>query len=67
MLLKAEAIVRSGGNLGDTIGLINEIRERARNSGDEVSAVPADRDITESDPSVVSEWIFQERRLELAF
>ncbi len=67
LLLKAEAIVRSGGNLGDAIGLINEIRERARNSGDEVSAVPADRDITESDPSVVSEWIFQERRLELAF
>lgn len=67
LLLKAEAIVRSGRNMGDAIGLINEIRERARNSGDEVSIVPSDRDIAESDPAVVLEWIFQERRLELAF
>jgi hypothetical protein len=67
LLLKAEAIVRSGGDLGEAIGLINQIRERARNSGDEASDIPADRDITESDPAVVLEWIFQERRLELAF
>jgi hypothetical protein len=67
LLLKAEAIVRSGGNLAEAIGLINEIRERARNSGEEISEVPADRNINEPDAATVLEWIFEERRLELAF
>ena len=69
LLLKAEAIVRSGGSLSEAIGLINQIRERARNSavGDTPSVVPADRDVGESDRNTVLEWIFQERRLELAF
>ncbi|MFV0379119.1 MAG: RagB/SusD family nutrient uptake outer membrane protein [Mangrovibacterium sp.] len=67
LLLKAEAIVRSGGNLGNAIDLINEVRERARNSADVVSTIPADRDVAESDEDLVLEWIFQERRLELAF
>ncbi|MFW6328329.1 MAG: RagB/SusD family nutrient uptake outer membrane protein [Bacteroidota bacterium] len=66
-LLKAEAIVRSGGNLAEAIGLINEIRERARNSGEEVSEVPADLNVNETDAATVLEWIFEERRLELAF
>ena len=70
LLLKAEAIVRSGGNLSEAIGLINQIRERARNSVDSdspPSAVPADRNVAETDRSTVLEWVFQERRLELAF
>jgi hypothetical protein len=67
LLLKAEAIVRSGGNLTEAVGLINEIRERARNSGEEYSEVPADRDVNETDAATVLEWIFEERRLELAF
>ncbi len=67
LLLKAEAIVRSNGSLSEAIGLINQIRERARNSGDEYSEVPADRNVNETDPQKVLEWIFEERRLELAF
>jgi hypothetical protein len=67
LLLKAEAIVRSGGNLAEPIGLINEIRERARNSGEEISEVPADRNVNETDAATVLEWIFEERRLELVF
>ena len=69
LLLKAEAIVRSNGSLSEAIGIINQIRERARNSTDDgvPSAIPADRDVNESDKNTVLEWIFQERRLELAF
>ncbi len=69
LLLKAEAIVRSGGDLGEAITLINEIRERARNSTEDgvSSAFPEDRDVLEGNASTVLEWVFQERRLELAF
>lgn len=69
LLLKAEAIVRSGGNLSEAIGLINQVRERARNSAesDQSSLIPVDRSLTETNSSTVLEWIFQERRLELAF
>lgn len=68
LLLKAEAIVRSGGSLSEAIGLVNTVRERARQSTDgEPSLVPADRNLTETNNATVLEWIFQERRLELAF
>jgi len=70
LLLKAEAIVRTGGSLSEAIGLINQIRERARNSvmadGAPPSDVPANRNVSETDRNTVLEWIFQERRLELA-
>lgn len=68
LLLKAEAIVRSGGNLAEAVALVNQVRERARNSTEDgiPSAVPADRSTTETDPDVVKDWIFIERRLELA-
>lgn len=67
LLLRAEAIVRSGGNLSEAVGLINQVRERARNSSETPSAVPADRNAAGADASQVLEWIFEERRLELAF
>lgn len=69
LLLKAEAIVRSGGKLKEAVSLVNQIRERARNSSDsgEPSLAPANRDENETNPANVLEWIFQERRLELAF
>jgi len=71
LLLKAEAIVRTGGSLSEAIGLINQIRERARNSvmadGAPPSEIPANRDVNQADRATVLEWIFQERRLELAF
>jgi starch-binding outer membrane protein, SusD/RagB family len=66
LLLRAEAIVRSGGNLGNAVELINQVRERARNSG-AGSNVPADRNVGGADAETVLEWIFEERRLELAF
>ena len=67
LLLKAEAIVRTGGSLSEAIGLINQVRERARNSdaSGTPSAVPADKNVQESDRNTVLEWVFQERRLEL--
>lgn len=69
LLLKAEAIVRSGGNLTEAIELINQVRERARNSvvEGEPSLIPANRNVNESNAATVLEWIFEERRLELAF
>ena len=69
LLLKAEAIVRSNGSLSEAIGLINQVHERARNSDESgtPSAVPADKSATETDRNTVLEWVFQERRLELAF
>lgn len=68
LLLKAEAIVRSGGSLSEAIGLINQIRARARKStltGVE-STVPADLSTSETNPNTVLEWIYKERRIELA-
>jgi len=69
LLLKAEAIVRSGGSMKDAIALVNQIRDRARKSagGGTPSTIPADRDVNETNAATVLEWIFQERRLELAF
>ncbi len=69
LLLKAEAIVRSGGTIKDAITLVNQVRERARNSVESgsPSLIPADRDVNETNGVTVLNWIFEERRLELAF
>ncbi|WP_319592472.1 RagB/SusD family nutrient uptake outer membrane protein [uncultured Draconibacterium sp.] len=69
LLLKAEAIIRSGGNAADAIALINQIRERARNSTTDgtMSEIPADLDVAETDSDLILEWIYNERRIELAF
>ena len=69
LLLKAEAIVRSGGSLQDAITLVNQIRARTRNSdaSGSPSLVPADRNVNETNTTTVLGWVFQERRLELAF
>jgi len=68
LLLKAEAIVQSGGgNISEAIEIINRIRERARrsNSEDIPAAVPADRSTSVTDPAVVMDWIMYERMVEL--
>lgn len=69
LLLKAEAIVRSGGSKAQAIGLINQIRQRARKSTSDgtEAAVPADLSTNESNSNTILEWIFNERRIELAF
>jgi hypothetical protein len=64
LLLKAEAIVQSGGNLTEAIQLINQVRARARNTGN--STLPMDRPLTGADNNTVMDWIRTERLLELA-
>lgn len=66
MLLAAEAYIRLGGNLTPALNIINEVRERARNStGGVPSAVPADLN-TLGTPEQALNILFNERRLELA-
>lgn len=69
LLLEAEAIVRSGGSLADAVALINQIRTRARFSTEDgtEAATPANLDATGADQATVLDWIFEERRRELAF
>ncbi len=65
MLLAAEAIVRSNGSIDQAIDLVNQIRERARNSVSPPSAIPADLAVPATLDEAL-EIIFNERRLELA-
>ncbi len=69
LLLKAEAIVRTGGSFSEAISIVNDIRTRA-------GALPADdpeattfvlRETTETDTNIILDWIYEERRIELAF
>ena len=69
LLLKAEALVRSGGSTAEAVGILNDIRERARNSVPDtvaVSTVPADLDENETDTDVILDWVKMERFRELA-
>jgi hypothetical protein len=67
ILLKAEAIAKSGGNLETAIELVNTIRERARNSAPGTpSAEPADLPTTGLTLAGVLASIRDERFLELA-
>jgi hypothetical protein len=65
LLLKAEAILQSGGAVSEAIGLINQIRARARNMAP-AGTVPADYSVTESDKVKVMNWIINERFIEFA-
>lgn len=69
LLLEAEAIVRSGGSTSEAIGLINQVRERARKSNPDgaEAAVPANLSPSETNTTTILDWIFDERRVELAF
>jgi tetratricopeptide (TPR) repeat protein len=61
LLLKAEAVLESGGSKSDAIALINQIRTRARGTG----AVPADFSTGETNESIIMQWIMDERLREL--
>ncbi len=64
LLLRAEATLQSGGSTADAIGLINQVRARARNiSG---SMDPVDHSLGETDKAVIMQWIMDERLMELA-
>lgn len=64
LLLKAEAIIQSGGSVNEAIALINQVRARARNMVAGGTA-PADR-ASGADATTVMNWIMQERFIELA-
>lgn len=66
LLIKAESLLMSGGSTTDAIDILNQIRERARNSVDPPSETPAALDTGETDQDTILEWIMQERRRELA-
>jgi hypothetical protein len=61
LLLKAEAVLKSGGNKSDAIALINQIRARARGAG----TVPADLNTAETNETTIMQWIMDERLREL--
>ncbi|MDX2286937.1 MAG: RagB/SusD family nutrient uptake outer membrane protein [Bacteroidia bacterium] len=64
LLLKAEALVRSGGSVSEALALVNQVRARARNMVPG-GLVPADRPAS-ADAAQVMTWIMEERMIELA-
>jgi len=64
LLLKAEAILQSGGSTAEAIGLINQVRTRARSmvSG---GTEPANFSTTETNKGTIMQWIMDERLREL--
>ncbi|CAN5732454.1 RagB/SusD family nutrient uptake outer membrane protein [soil metagenome] len=65
LLLKAEAVLQSGGSTATAIQLVNDVRTRARNmvSG---GTVPADFSTAQTDKNIIMGWIMDERLRELA-
>lgn len=64
LLLKAEAVLQSGGSTSEAIGYINQVRTRARQFG--ASAEPANFSTAQTDKAVIMQWIMDERFRELA-
>lgn len=64
LLLKAEAILQSGGSTSEAIGLINQVRTRARDLG--AGLEPANLSTAETDKARIMQWIMDERFRELA-
>lgn len=64
LLLKAEAVLQSGGSTTTAVELINEVRTRARNMGG--GTVPANYATAETDRTVIMNWLMNERFLELS-
>ncbi|WP_128545122.1 RagB/SusD family nutrient uptake outer membrane protein [Larkinella soli] len=65
LLLKAEAVLQSGGSTAEAVGLINQVRSRARKMVAN-GTVPADYATSETDKNRIFNWIMNERFLELA-
>lgn len=64
LLLEAEAIVQSGGNLQDALDLVNRVRERANDMNPDTD-VPASYNLGNLDDDDVLDLIFEERFVEL--
>ena len=65
LLLKAEAVLQSGGSTSTAIGLINQVRTRARNMVP-AGTSPADLSTAETNKTTIMQWIMDERLRELA-
>lgn len=70
LLWKAEALLETGDYAG-AVGLINEIRKRARNTPDAAGVVPPAGTLPDrpesTDPVTIKTWLISERRVELGF
>ena len=64
LLLHAEALIQSGGSTSTAIGLINQVRTRARTMGG--GSEPANYSTSETNTTTIMNWIMNERYLELA-
>lgn len=64
LLLRAEALVQSGGSTSEAVGYINQVRARARAMG--AGAEPANFATAETDRTRIMQWIMDERLRELA-
>jgi hypothetical protein len=62
LLLKAEALLQSGGSKAEAIDLINQVRARARGTG----TIPADLSNAEANSATIMQWIMDERFRELS-
>ena len=64
LLLRAEAVINSGGSAAEAIGYINQVRTRARiqKGGDGIN--PVNRSVAETDPATIMKWIMHERFVE---
>lgn len=65
LLLKAEALIQSGGSTAEAIALINQVRTRAREMAQGGTA-PANYSTTETNPATIMNWIMNERFIEFA-
>ncbi|MEO6719437.1 MAG: RagB/SusD family nutrient uptake outer membrane protein [Ferruginibacter sp.] len=65
LLLKAEAVLQSGGSTVEAIGLINQVRARARSMA-AGGTQPADLSTAETNKTTIMQWIMDERLMELA-
>jgi tetratricopeptide (TPR) repeat protein len=64
LLLRAEAVLQSGGSTVEAIGFINQVRARARAMGRGIE--PREFATTETDKTRIMQWIMDERLRELA-
>lgn len=71
LLWKAEALLQTG-DLEGAVGIINQVRQRSRNSisidgTKPIAGTLPDRNVNEPDKSVVTSWLIHERRVEFGF
>lgn len=70
LLWKAEALLETGDH-SSAVSIINQIRERARNTPDAAGVLPPSGTLPDrpasTDPATIKAWLISERRAELGF